>query len=393
MKKTHQKLSIVLLWIAILWWGISSFFVRRNNVQAQEKPLDAAVWLDRLYNSLTPKHQSKKWLIMWFCNAAKTNKNGFTDGGRVYTPTQSIFVWILCKGVGIDEIFFNDSLIRERSAFMHIPQGCDTDWEMYNCDFSKILPKIFTAVMNDHSTLAMAWWALTNSEVDVVIDNFSQTYFTSGSFSSICNPWKEYIGNKWATDEKQALCSHPQTYQQLKGIIEQLKKQRANIVTIDPDKKLTTILEQDVCKTQEARTNNMFICWYSSKNTAPNNNLQYNLRYNELLYYKLFITWISEQLSNDPEKFKPIRLNQTNTNNETDNTTIELQYLQREVMLSENAIVTMSKTIDNFRATLPLHIGLVAYQEDVLTLRKSLVKIYTPIQQLYYKLRNVQQKN
>ncbi len=44
------------------------------------------------------------------------------------------------------------------------------------------------------------------------------------------------------------------------------------------------------------------------------------------------------------------------------------------------------------QATFPVHIGLLAYYEDVLEFRKALVKIYTPIHQLYYKLRNVQQK-
>lgn len=39
----------------------------------------------------------------------------------------------------------------------------------------------------------------------------------------------------------------------------------------------------------------------------------------------------------------------------------------------------------------PIHIGLLAYQEDLLRLRnKSLSKIVTPFYTLYHKLRNVQ---
>lgn len=52
----------------------------------------------------------------------------------------------------------------------------------------------------------------------------------------------------------------------------------------------------------------------------------------------------------------------------------------------------MEKTLQNMQATFPIHIGLLAYYEDVLAFRKSIVQIYTPIHQLYYKLRNVQEK-
>jgi hypothetical protein len=52
----------------------------------------------------------------------------------------------------------------------------------------------------------------------------------------------------------------------------------------------------------------------------------------------------------------------------------------------------MQTTINNIRATFPLHIWLQIYYEDVVWFRKSLAKIYTPIHQLNYKLRNIQEK-
>jgi hypothetical protein len=45
----------------------------------------------------------------------------------------------------------------------------------------------------------------------------------------------------------------------------------------------------------------------------------------------------------------------------------------------------------NISLTYPLHVVLVAYEEDLLRMRdKYLVKIVTPIYCLYHKLRNVQ---
>jgi len=56
---------------------------------------------------------------------------------------------------------------------------------------------------------------------------------------------------------------------------------------------------------------------------------------------------------------------------------------------------TIEQTIEQLRIIqnkFPIHIGLMMYYERLLELRKTLAKIYTPIHQLYYKLRNVQQK-
>jgi len=71
---------------------------------------------------------------------------------------------------------------------------------------------------------------------------------------------------------------------------------------------------------------------------------------------------------------------------------MQIGSLTREIDLSRQAVNTMQQTITNFHATFPIHIGLRAYHEDVLSMRKAMAKIYTPVHQLYYKLRNVQKK-
>jgi hypothetical protein len=55
--------------------------------------------------------------------------------------------------------------------------------------------------------------------------------------------------------------------------------------------------------------------------------------------------------------------------------------------------ITEESFIDlvNIATTYPVHVTLVAYQEDLLRVRDNyLVKLVTPIYCLYYKLRNVQ---
>lgn len=61
-----------------------------------------------------------------------------------------------------------------------------------------------------------------------------------------------------------------------------------------------------------------------------------------------------------------------------------------ELEVATNTIQQDFKIIRNLYAKFPIHIGLVAYLEDLVNFRNSLVKLYTPIHQMYYKLRNAQ---
>jgi hypothetical protein len=48
------------------------------------------------------------------------------------------------------------------------------------------------------------------------------------------------------------------------------------------------------------------------------------------------------------------------------------------------------RILKNIERTFPIHIGLVAYFEDLINFRKKFVQLFTPFHQLYYKLRNVE---
>ena len=63
---------------------------------------------------------------------------------------------------------------------------------------------------------------------------------------------------------------------------------------------------------------------------------------------------------------------------------------QVEIEVNTQAIQQDFKIIRKLISTFPIHIGLVAYLEDLVNFRWEMTKLYTPIRQLYYKLRNVQ---
>ena len=116
--------------------------------------------------------------------------------------------------------------------------------------------------------------------------------------------------------------------------------------------------------------------------------------YNELFFYTLFTQTYSTYLENfwsDQNTLPQIFKNQ----NQDITTAIAIQ---RERILSQNKLLqsAVQKTIrqiNNTVSSFPIHIGMLMYQEDLLTMRNNLAKIYLPLHQLHYKLENVQSKD
>lgn len=352
-------------------------------------------WADAYFNEIvkwfskSTSNSSKLDLIEIYCDTMSDTQIqewyiDATNDALYYTSKNSLFVQTLCSWIGKWDTFYNKNLIKwkTRDAILGTSiKGCD--WKLSNCNLSELLPALFNASMNDHSTLSIAWWTM-KDDVDATIQKFSITYFST--LEKTC--WEkgsEYISSKGAASSKNALCSHPSTYQSLKNTIEWLKKQSNNLRIIEW-KDFWWDVKDKACEWNNKYTN-LFECAYTNNTSQDPWQYQYNLWYNELLYYKLLISWLTNNKLLNPN-IKPLNLTQNVTVSLSD----EIQNLKREEILSENAIQIMQKTINNIRATLPLHVWLQAYYEDVVTFRQSLAKIYTPIHQLNYKLRNIQEK-
>ncbi len=68
----------------------------------------------------------------------------------------------------------------------------------------------------------------------------------------------------------------------------------------------------------------------------------------------------------------------------------EARKTQLELEVAEESVFNTAKIVRNIYAQFPVHIGLVAYLEDLVGLRNELVKLYTPMHQMYYKFINAQ---
>ncbi len=406
MKKHYIIITTII--VSLLIW-CSVFFLMQTKTQAwiDTVPTGVVLGSTSFYNSLPATVTSKRWLLEWFCNAAISQREWFLSDDRTlyYAPKNSLFLAALCSPILWEErMFFNQDLLsdaikennRPRAFLGTIPRSCDPDPEndMGNCDMSRVLPIIFAAAMNDHSTLSMAWRVLTDDNIDDTIAWFSDKYFGWWKSLWCVESSSIFLGTKSASNQQEAICSHPKTNTLLKETIEQLQKQQKNLKTISADE-IAKTWKDVVCTDDTTNKNDLFLCSYTSHH--PNANVQagnqYNVWYNEVFYYKLLITRISQKLSADESVIKPLNLTRQQISSSTSiENSAEIENLAREVVISQQALVTMQKTLDNFRATFPLHIWLNAYYEDVLQVRKWLAKVYTPINQLYYKLRNIQQK-
>lgn len=351
--------------------------------------ITADAYFEKMVLLLSAWTNSKKDVLNRYCTAMVDNDIAwwYLDDNKIYyTPKNSLFVQALCKEISGKDIFYNKDIIKWTSWSMILWNNikwCEGS-DFRDCQLDELLPALFNASMNDHSILSVAWWTM-KEWLDENIQEFSKTYFSS--LEKIC--WEkdsEFISAKGAASSKNALCSHPNTYQSLKSTIESLQKQQNHLSIIEWKNFWWGIKWETDCN-ETNRYNHLFECAYTNSSSEATLWYQHNIRYNELLYYKMLISWLTEIKLKDTD-IKPLNLTKDVVLDLSD----EIQNLKREAILSDNAVQIMQKTINNIRATFPLHIWLQLYYEDVVWFRKSLAKIYTPIHQLNYKLRNIQEK-
>lgn len=365
---------ITFVFIAALSAGIFLSTQQKSYSADQTKQWFTSELISNISNKLD-SNKTRQGLIEAYC-AATANAQWFSDPatpGLYYDARQSLFLGLLCTHVGARDgvSTYVGSYDREDLRI----SGCEWDGSMSSCDFSVLLPELFALVMNDVSKVKLAQlysnqWASSEEAIKV----FSDTYFGPGD--TICGSKNLiYLGTSHGSD-KEAPCTHPKTNVILAQFLQQAQQIGQQTIYLN-----TQPLISANPKNCSSTPSSLLSCAFTTPWDAF-----HNLLYNELLFYKIFITLVNDRIQY-PE-YNPFRVySDTSTKARQ-----EIISLGQEQQLSEQSIMYMEKTLQNMQATFPIHIGLLAYYEDIIALRKSLTRIYTPIHQLYYKLRNVQQK-
>jgi predicted DNA-binding protein YlxM (UPF0122 family) len=106
---------------------------------------------------------------------------------------------------------------------------------------------------------------------------------------------------------------------------------------------------------------------------------------NELMRYNLFINYYTLYLNNP--QLQPMSLSFIEWYNIK-----EISDSVTALKVSQKAVFRTMSSLKNIYVTFPIHIWMLAYQEDIVNFMWSLKKLYTPLHQMYYKYQKVQEK-
>ena len=273
--------------------------------------------------------------------------------------------------------------------------NCSWAGNLNNCSLSTYLSKVLNLIINDYTNSKIAWiYGYTKPLSSNKEANTKSTFEALGQFSNyyfgLCGPadWDVIYTNKEQIDGEDSYCSHPNTYKVLSNFMENARNKVKNNVLIDYnvllEKGQKTLLQRGLA------TDCTFIQQSDGGGSAEGCGLAdyQHLVLNELLYYSLFMDFYKHYVVSS-EQFWPLTIGKDKkiTQEVLDK---EQWKTQVEIEVNTQAIQQDFKIIRKLISTFPIHIGLVAYLEDLVNFRWEMTKLYTPIRQLYYKLRNVQ---
>lgn len=401
-KKMRLIYIFSLIWLIIIFLFI--FFHRQNINFFSTKKIqwDANTWkptnnnpnnyITTLSDSLmfpeNPFPANKKWILEQYCNVVLKwdLSKGFNNDWFKYNPSKSVFLYHFCWLIDTEnKSKFDSNLLKYVKDFdlnnfksnYNQFENCDSQKNMDWCKLSMFWSKIFWSLLNEFANFKLAalyGYTDPKASVDELIKNFSDNYF----WKDIC-PWKYYLYNEkleWKTDN---FCSHPKTYDMLAQSMKDIQITISNSKFLNPESilKLTSEWWCDPWDILKCGLSNNKNSWADFR----------NMMYNELMFYNLFISYYSFIISSDPT-YQPLQVSSQSSNifNEIN---YELLAIRKEIIVSQKAVFQVDKILRNVYATYPTHVWLVAYYEDLNNRRDSLAEVFTPVHQLYYKLRNI----
>lgn len=272
--------------------------------------------------------------------------------------------------------------------------NCVRSTNLNSCSISTHLSKLFHQIINDYTNSKIAWiyWYIAHlspqqeqnskslREWATQISDFYFSKCGDSETSQFIYTNKDQIDN-WEL----AYCSHPNTYKVLVNFMQNAQAKVAKNKIVDynrlVEKGQNSLLYKGVAS-HCSQTGTMITTLDCGLDDYQ------HLVMNELLYYGLFMEFYSSYVTSS-EQFAPLSIGKDKavTQEVLDE---EQRKVQLELEVATHAIQQDFKIIRNLFAKFPIHIGMVAYLEDLVSFRNELVKLYTPIHQMYYKLRNAQ---
>lgn len=383
-----NKLFKIVIWIWLIGLMTGTVFVQAQSCETMIYDL----------NLSTKENHNVRKLTNEFCE--EISKSKCVHDGELFDANQSVFLTLLCDNVWAGNYFTSidredlDSSILLKTWFKQFGifdywfwdreknedgekkenffiDACDYNQSLMNgCNLAEQLPKMFDEIMNDYFNIKQAdlYWvdSLDDDRTDEEIANL----FANNNYPwlwevwtfdpSICDPTSDYYGDA---------CKSLKGY--MKGAKNLLKQTKViNLKNLEVFWSDNTILYFGLLW-DEVTPKMAFL----------------NAVYNEYLWYRLFISYYSYELSVD------YRYSDLDTKDQLDkqkSNREKIYSFQEQLFRTRQAMSLAVRSMSEISSSFAIHIGFLMYQEDAQLFMKKVAKIYSPIMTLYDKLRNVQ---
>lgn len=362
-------------------------------------------YMDSVSNTFATQNtdvQNIRGLMQKYCDVVYAT-DGFTENGFVYSAKQSTFVYLLCSNISASSspLFFKGVPVTwlpnwfntsengyfKLSTFTGLgiqdmrvlsPESmtqidvCAQD-NLAQCNFSKYIPKLFNMIINDYVNLKQpnlyGFSTTQDGDLKTSANIFSQSYFNG---LQICG-----------VDDK-----YPKTCKQLTSYIKTAQKTLAAVEIFRTQKILEAIDPKTCDSTPTNKKYSLLICGLYA-NTWESLQKFTNLVYNELFYYRLFMTYYTTRIQYNSTNL--LKLNNASLVTSEEIYT-RISTFTNEFTRSQQALSMTLRMLRDLYAAFPLHIGFLMYEEDLQSLERPFGQIFTSISQLYYTLQHVQNK-
>lgn len=314
---------------------------------------------------------NKAEIIQGFCNALSSESTaGLSTSDEVYDASQSLFLYLLCNNNKIQTPFFQQQIPEyiKMDSFrqLTVNKACYKEYSE-ECNVVELWDQLMNELFSELFTIKQAeiFWLsqLTLLDKNLLLGKINS--FAKEKF------WIERFCDDLSYNYSKT-CNIMQ--RDMKAFIPRV----SNLKIINAEKLYALAKNKKANEDLEDCTSgsDFLLCGTLGETT---NGLKpfISLIYNELARHTIFMTYYTTFLNQ--------------RNSLTDSIKDEIkQYVDNQTKLFFLTNQTLSDLISLAR-TYPIHIGMLAYQEDLLRFRNdALSKIITPFYTLYHKLRNVQ---
>lgn len=393
----HSKIKKILFWLIFLSNFYYSFVFSKKVIDTETYIKETTQEIDKTRNWVSTKEKNVNYVFQTLCKKIINDWSIEISHNISYYPTESLFVTIVCNSILWDNKEINPlplSPFLKRKNFNKIWIICATqqkqntnitDKECENrsldntMDYPFLFNKVISKTQNDRVNLSLARiYGAIDTKNEKYTENDLANHYISTHFQTI-----------WLIPESK---NYPQTYKKLAEYIKNARTMQKEAYFIDYNKlqnnelsNFTGLLQKFFLKKDN---------WNTLNDDKRINTINTNILYNELFFYTLFASIYNEYLDRFWDKTDNIPKWIQTVNIKTK----EAIYLQkaRNKQFNTKLIYATRESIRqliNLESSYPIHIWYLMYQEDLITIRNNLAKIYLPLHQLHYKLENVQSKN